>query len=173
VLRVDRRLNDELLVKSNIEGEPDTKLVCGRLRFEHAHGNMVLVALPPVVVLQAAGGPDAARLLRIVETIQAELEDDRLGAAVVAASLATSLVMFVLRAHFESGRESQGILALLAKRQTARALTSMLAELARDWTLDELAERASTSRATLVRQFQTTEPIAKLGWRGELLGFEG
>jgi AraC family transcriptional activator of mtrCDE len=143
VLRVDRRLNDELLVKSNIEGEPDTKLVCGRLRFEHAHDNMVLVALPPVVVLQAAGGPD----------IQAELEDDRLGAAVVAASLATSLMMFVLRAHFESGRESQGILALLAKRQTARALTSMLAELARDWTLDELAERASTSRATLVRQF--------------------
>jgi AraC family transcriptional regulator, activator of mtrCDE len=70
VLRVDRRLNDELLVKSNIEGEPDTKLVCGRLRFEHAHDNMVLVALPPVVVLQAAGGPDAARLLRIVETIQ-------------------------------------------------------------------------------------------------------
>jgi AraC family transcriptional regulator, activator of mtrCDE len=153
VVRVDRRQNDELLVKSNIEGEPDTKLVCGRLRFEHAHGNMVLVALPPVVVLQAAGGPDAARLLRIVETIQAELEDDRLGAAVVAASLATSLMMFVLRAHFESGRESQGILALLAKRQTARALTSMLAELARDWTLDELAERASTSRATLVRQF--------------------
>jgi AraC family transcriptional activator of mtrCDE len=129
---------------------------------------MVLVALPPVVVLHASDGPDAARLRRIVETIQAELEDDRLGAAVVASSLATSLMMLVLRSHFENGHESQGILALLARRQTARALASMLAELARDWTLDELAERASTSRATLVRHFRTAVKMAPLTFLSEL-----
>jgi hypothetical protein len=32
-----RRLHDELIVKSNVEGEPDTKLICGRLRFEHIY----------------------------------------------------------------------------------------------------------------------------------------
>jgi AraC family transcriptional activator of mtrCDE len=167
-LRSHRRLHDDLIVKSNVAGEPDTKLVCGRLGFERVHDNMVLVALPPVVVLHASDGPDAARLRRIVETIQAELEDDRLGAAVVAASLATSLMMLVLRNHFESGHESQGILALLARRQTARALASMLRELARDWTLDELAERASTSRATLVRHFQTAVKMAPLTFLSEL-----
>jgi AraC family transcriptional activator of mtrCDE len=89
-------------------------------------------------------------------------------AAAVAASLATSLMMLVLRAHFERGNESQGILALLARRQTARALLSMLAELARDWTLDELAELANTSRATLVRPFRAAVQMAPLAFLSEL-----
>ena len=50
-IRIQRRLHDEVVVKSNVDGEPDTKLICGRLCFEHAHYNMVLVALPPVMVL--------------------------------------------------------------------------------------------------------------------------
>ena len=122
VVRVHRRLHDELVVKSNVDGEPDTKLICGRLCFEHAHNNMVLAALPPVVVLAATDGRDGARLRRIVETIQAELEEDRLGAASIAAALASSLMMFVLRSHFESEGEGQGVLALLVRRQTARAV---------------------------------------------------
>jgi AraC family transcriptional activator of mtrCDE len=167
-LRIQRRLHDEILMKSNVDGEPDTKLICGRLCFEHAHHNMVLAALPAVVVLAASGGRDSARLRQIVETIQAELEEDRLGAAVIAANLAGSLMMFVLRAHIESNGGNRGILALLARRQTARALAGMLAEPARGWTLDELAERANTSRATLVRLFQTAVQKAPLAFLSEL-----
>jgi AraC family transcriptional activator of mtrCDE len=168
LLRVQRRLYDELVVKSNVDGEPDTKLICGRLCFEHAHHNMVLAALPPVVVLASTQGRDAVRLRRIVESIQAELDEDRVGAAAIAAVLASSLMMIVLRAHFESNGESQGILALLARRQTARALAGMLTELARAWTLDELAERANTSRATLVRLFQKAVDVAPLAFLSEL-----
>jgi AraC family transcriptional regulator, activator of mtrCDE len=163
-----RRLHDELVVKSNVEGEPDTKLICGRLRFEHAHDNMVLVALPPIVVLHGSASPDAARLQRIVETIQAEHDDDRLGAVAVAGSLATTLMMLVLRSHFESAGANHGIFALLGRRQTARALEAMLTELSRDWTLDELAERANTSRATLVRHFQNAVKMAPLAFLSEL-----
>ena len=167
-LRVERRLHDELVVKSNVDCEPDTKLICGRLCFEHAHHNMVLAALPPVVVLAATAGPDAVRLGHIVETIQIELEEDRIGAAAVAAMLASSLMMFVLRAYFEREHGSEGILALLARRQTARALAGMLTELAHGWTLDELAERASTSRATLVRLFRTAVNLPPLAFLSEL-----
>jgi AraC family transcriptional activator of mtrCDE len=168
VLRVHGRLRDELVVKSNVAGEPDTKLICGRLCFEHAHDNMVLAALPAVVVLTPADGPDALRLRRIVDAIQAELEEDRLGSALIAAALANSLMMIVLRTHFESEREAHGILALLARRQTARALAAMLAEPAYAWTLDELAKRASTSRATLVRFFRKAVDAAPLAFLAEL-----
>jgi AraC family transcriptional regulator, activator of mtrCDE len=167
-LRVQRRLYDEIAVKSNVDGEPDTKLICGRLHFEHAQGNLLLLALPTVVVLAATDGPEGIRLRRIVETIQEELEEDRLGAAVVAASLASSLMMFVLRTHFEGECAGQGILALLSRRQTAKALASMLTEIAREWTLDELAQRADTSRATLVRSFQTAVNMAPLSFLSEL-----
>jgi AraC family transcriptional activator of mtrCDE len=168
VLRVHRRLHDELVVKSNVDGEPDTKLICGRLCFEHAHHNMVLAALPGVVVVTSAHGSDAVRLRGIVDAIQAELEEDRLGAAPIAAALASSLTMIVLRTHFENEREASGILALLARRQTARALAAMLTEPARAWTLDELAKRASTSRATLVRSFRNAVDAAPVAFLAEL-----
>ena len=167
-LRVSRRLHDDLLVRSNVDGEPDTKLICGRLCFDDAHTNTILAALPPVVFLRAADRSDAARLRGVVEIIQSELNEDRLGAAPIAAALAGSLMMFVLRAHFESEPQGQGILALLGRKQTAAALGGLLASPGRNWTLDELAERANTSRATLVRAFQSAVNMPPLAFLAEL-----
>jgi AraC family transcriptional activator of mtrCDE len=44
----------------------------------------------------------------------------------------------------------------------------MLAEPGRGWTLDELAKRASTSRATLVRLFRNAVRVAPLAFLTEL-----
>ena len=167
-VRVHPRLHDKLVVKSNVEGEPDTKLICGRLCFEHAHTNVVLAALPAVVVLPATDGDDACRMRELVEMIRSELEDDRLGAAAIASALAGSLMMLMLRAHFKSEPRGQGTLALLARKQTARVLAGMLADTARNWTLDELAERGNTSRATLVRLFRSAVNMAPLAFLAEL-----
>ena len=46
-------------------GDPDIQLICGRLRFEQAHGNMVLAALPAVIVVENSKGPLAGRINRI------------------------------------------------------------------------------------------------------------
>jgi AraC family transcriptional regulator, activator of mtrCDE len=129
---------------------------------------MVLAAFPPVVVLTSNEGADQARLRRIVEAIRDELEADRLGGAAIAATLASSLMIIVLIAHFQSRRENSGILALLSRPQTAKALAGMLAELARDWTLDELSNRACASRATLVRFFHAAVDMAPLAFLSEL-----
>jgi AraC family transcriptional activator of mtrCDE len=142
------------VLRSNVEGEPDTGLICGRLVFEQAQDNLVLAALPAVVVLRADEGPDALRVQELVMTTQAELEEDRLGAASIASALASSLLTIVLRAHFERSGAEHGVLSLLVGRQTARALGAMLEDLSQPWTLDELAARANCSRATLVRMFR-------------------
>jgi len=44
----------------------------------------------------------------------------------------------------------------------------MLGDLARDWTLDELAAHANASRASLVRIFQRTAQIPPLAFLAEL-----
>jgi AraC family transcriptional activator of mtrCDE len=168
VVRVERRLYDEVLVKSNLNGKSDTKLICGRMCFEHPSNNVVLAALPPIVVLTSNEGADQARLRRIVDAIRDELEGDRLGGAAIAATLASTLMIMALIAHFQSPAENSGILALLARPQTAKALAAMLAELARDWTLDELSNRACTSRATLVRLFQAAVDRAPLAFLSDL-----
>jgi AraC family transcriptional regulator, activator of mtrCDE len=77
-------------------------------------------------------------------------------------------MLIVLTVHFESEFENRGVLALLARRQTARAFAAMLAEPVRGWTLDELAERAGTSRSTIVRLFRTAVNMAPLAFLSEL-----
>jgi AraC family transcriptional regulator, activator of mtrCDE len=168
VIRVHRRLYDELLVKTNVEGESDTKIICGRLCFEHAHDNMVLAALPSVVVVGSRDDPNESRVTRIVDAIRHELEMDRLGSAAIAAAIASSLMLIVLVLQFENQCDGGNILTLLTRRQTAKALESMLAQPARAWTLDELADVANTSRATLVRLFQKSVQASPLAFLADL-----
>jgi AraC family transcriptional regulator, activator of mtrCDE len=167
-VRVERRLHDQITVKTNVRGDHDTELICGRLIFEHAHNNLVFAALPPVITFFGADAADAVRLRAIVTTIQSELAEDRFGAAPIACALASSLMMYVLRSHFESKAAGIGILALLARNQTARVLSALLAEIDRAWSLDELAKVANTSRATLVRLFRKSVNVPPLMFLSEL-----
>jgi AraC family transcriptional activator of mtrCDE len=167
-IETSRRLESGLTLKTNGEGAGETELVCGRLRFEQARDNMILAALPPLLIISAEQGRDADRIGALVGTIREELEDDRLGAATVASDLARALMVIVLRAYFDPERSSRGVLALLGQRQTGRALAAMLACPEKPWTLDELAAEARTSRATLVRMFQKAAGIAPLAFLGEL-----
>jgi AraC family transcriptional activator of mtrCDE len=147
---------DGLIFKTNVlEGaQPETQMVCGRLHFDEVSDHVVLAALPGLVTLRAADGPDAGRARRQVDAIREELEQDRLGAAAIAGQLANVLVMTLLRTHLERQEERHDLLALLAHRPTSRVLNALLADPARDWSLDELAEIGITSRATLVRLFR-------------------
>jgi AraC family transcriptional activator of mtrCDE len=162
------RESDAIVVKTNVEGDGDTGLVCGRFHFEQANHNTVLAALPSVVVVSAREGADAKRISGMIRMIQTELEDDRVGAALVATSLAFGVMVIILRTHLSAVGSRQGVLALLERPQTARALSSMLNEPAKAWTLDDLVKCANTSRATLVRHFQATVNMAPLAFLAQL-----
>jgi AraC family transcriptional activator of mtrCDE len=153
-------------LKFNTDGEPETKLICGRLRFELAHDNLVHAALPAAIVISAAAsGPVASRLRMLMVAIQEELESAQAGACAVATNLASALFVMVVRIHLDGEGCNSGLLGLLAHRQAGRAVAAMLDDPAKSWTLDELAARANASRASLVRMFQRTAqrtPLAVL-----------
>ena len=157
-----------ILVKTNQEGEPETELVCGRLKFEQAHQNLIFATLPSVIIVRTQQDADAARLRQLMGTIRDELDAARPGADAIAADLASALLVMVLRAHFDREPVQQGLLGLLGLRQTARAVSAMLEAPDRDWRLDELAQQAGASRATLVRSFQKTAGMAPLAFLVEL-----
>jgi AraC family transcriptional activator of mtrCDE len=159
---------DGIIIKTNTDDNPETGLICGRFRFEQSNHNTVLAALPPIVVVSAAIGQNAERIASLITTMQSELEDDRPGAAAVATALALAVMVIVLRAHLEAAAPQQGVLALLARPQAAKALLGMLKDRARPWTLDDLAEQGHTSRATLVRQFQAAVNMAPVAFLVEL-----
>ena len=148
------RPHDSIVIKTNVEATGATGLICGRFHFEQSNHNTVLAALPPIVLVPASTGTNAGRIADLIAIMTSELEDERPGAAAVATALALGVMVIVLRAHLEKTVPQHGVLALLARPQSAKALLGMLKDPARSWTLDDLAEQGHTSRATLVRQFQ-------------------
>jgi AraC family transcriptional activator of mtrCDE len=156
-------------LKSNTDGEPETKLVCGRLHFELAQYNLVLAALPEAIVVSAAAsGSVASRLLMLMSAIQEELESAQAGAAAIATDLASALFVTIVRIHLERKGCNDGLFGLLAHQQAGRAVVAMLDNPAKSWTLDELAARANASRASLVRMFRRIAQLTPLTFLTEL-----
>jgi AraC family transcriptional regulator, activator of mtrCDE len=159
--------NNAVRIVSNTN-DAETELICGRLRFEAAPDNLVVAALPDTLVLKLGGEGVLERMRFLMLAIRDELDGDRQGAAAIATDLASALFVMMLRAHFEDAAEAGGLLKLLASRPTARPVNAMLRNPARAWTLDELADEAHVSRATLVRAFRHAAGMAPLNFLAEL-----
>jgi AraC family transcriptional activator of mtrCDE len=165
---IQSRMTHAILVKSNTDAEPDTQLVCGRLKFEHAGQNLVMAALPEAIVISAAAGQDALHMQRLIALIKTELDQARPGAAAIATDLASVLLVMVVRAYVESATASENLLALLGHPQAGRVVAAMLNDPAHAWTLDELAALANSSRANLVRIFRKTAQVSPLAFLSEM-----
>lgn len=157
-----------LRFKTSPGGDPDMELVCGRLRFEAAHRNLVVAALPGVVVLRIGEQPLAARFHPLLAGIREELNVERIGSLAIAENLASALFVMMVRSHLETSAPAQGLLRLLGQKITAQAVHAMLHEPVRSWTLDELASVAVASRASLVRAFRKAAGVAPLEFLTDL-----
>lgn len=165
--RYSVRDTSAIRIKSNTD-QPEAELICGRLTFEQRHGNLARAALPPLIVLRTGEDASTGRLRELLTAIREELEAAAPGARAICCDLASALLVMVLRAHFRRGTDRNGLLRLLGQRQTARAVTAMLHDPGRPWSLDDIAASASTSRATLVRDFRRLAQMAPLGFLAEL-----
>ena len=148
--------------------ETDTELLCGRFLFDGAEGNPFVAALPDEIVIRTAGEPLMERFRRLLVDIRDELDAGLAGSAMIAADFARAMFVLMLRDHL--GREVGGDapLSLLRDRATARVVLALLSDLARDWTLDDMAAVAVTSRATLVRAFRRLADIAPIEFLSQL-----
>jgi AraC family transcriptional regulator, activator of mtrCDE len=155
-------------LKINTEGKPQTQLICGRLRFDLAHPNLLLAALPDAIVVSATDDSAASRLRTFMSAIQEEIEANLPGAGAIATDLASALFVTVVRIHLQREGASKGLLGLLAHRQLGPAVQAMLEDPARNWRLNELAARANASRASFVRMFQRVVQRAPLEFLTEI-----
>ncbi|QNE31069.1 AraC family transcriptional regulator [Sphingomonas sp. NBWT7] len=140
--------------KSTAGTEVETELLCGRLQFEGSDGNPLLAVLPDEIVIRTAGERLMDRFRRLLADIRDELDSDMPGSEVIAADFARALFVMMLRDHLGAEHAGDGTLSLLRERSTARVVLAILGDLAREWSLDEMADVAAMSRATLVRTFR-------------------
>jgi AraC family transcriptional regulator, activator of mtrCDE len=140
--------------------EPDTELICGRLWFEAGEDNVLTAALPDAMVMHTLGRNSIERFQRLLTEIREELDNKEPGSEVIATNLASALLVMMLRLHLQQIPERASMMSLLRDRLTSRAMIAMLKEPSKDWTLDELAAAALTSRGTLVRAFRKASGLA-------------
>jgi AraC family transcriptional activator of mtrCDE len=142
------------------EGE-HLDMLCGRFFIGPPHDRLIRQYLPTNLVVRAGdgqgeqnAGPASNHLANLVGLMRMESAGGKPGGYAILNALSSALFTLVLRAASESEQAPEGLLALAGHPRLAPAISAMLADPARPWTLPELAALCSMSRATFVRHFQ-------------------
>lgn len=147
---------------------PATNVICGAYTFDGSVCNTLLDALPPLVVVRNA---DAGPQLRAaLDLLAAEVGRDAPGQQTVLDRLLDLLLVYTLRTWFRRADATPPRwYVALDDPAIGPALRAMHEDPAHPWTVAELAELASLSRAAFARRFtqQTGQaPLAYLtAWR--------
>ncbi|MFA9218696.1 MAG: AraC family transcriptional regulator [Sphingomonadaceae bacterium] len=152
---------------ATLNGGGNCRGIGGYFGLEGSGSKGLLAAIPPVVHVQSDASKEA--LYIGVKRLMSELRDPRPGGELIASHLAQALLIEALRAHVENANTAQGWFAALSVPALRRALTAMHADVARRWTLQDLAAVAGMSRSSFAARFEQVTgetPIAYLTrWR--------
>jgi AraC family transcriptional activator of mtrCDE len=158
---VRERESLNLVVSENSSGAKPLDMLCGRFMIQPPHDRLVRAYLPATLVVRSAdadGSPGThdteSRLAKLIALMRAEAAVDSLGGLAMLNAFSAALFALTLRLASESREAPVGLLALAGHPRLAPALTAMLREPARAWTLPDLAGLCHMSRATLARHFQ-------------------
>lgn len=137
-------------------GPPTMRMFGGYFHFDRANAQVVLRLLPSMVHIRR-GEPGAERLRQTAELIGDETRTQRPGRESILERLVEVLLIEVLRFRpVSAARQERGLLAGLADPPLARALHRIHVDVARRWTVADLARVAGMSRAVFAERFTRT-----------------
>lgn len=137
-------------------GPPTMRMLGGYFRFDGANAQLVLRLLPSIIHIRR-GEAGAERLRQTAELIGEETRVQRPGRDSILERLVEVLLIEALRFRpVSAAKQEQGLLAGLADAALARALHRIHVDVARRWTVAELARVAGMSRAVFAERFSRT-----------------
>jgi AraC-like DNA-binding protein len=150
-------------------GGDENLIVGGGFRFDELNAELLLDALPPLVVMRGddPAAPRAAAVVRAaVELLAAERDEPALGSSLMAERLADVLFLQALRVVVAAGGSPQraGWLSALGDPQIGAALRLMHGDVTRRWTLAELASEVGMSRSSFADRFRRLVGSAPLDY---------
>ena len=134
-------------------GPATMRMFGGYFRFDRANAELVVRLLPSMIHIRR-GEPGAARLRRLAKLIGDEASAHLPGRELILERLVEVLLVEALR--FRPARvagQEAGLLAGLADAALARALRRIHDDVARRWTVEDLARAAGMSRAVFAERF--------------------
>jgi AraC family transcriptional activator of mtrCDE len=150
-----------LLVSENDGDDNRLDMLCGRFYVAPPHDRLIRDYLPTKLVVRATNlddddddGQPSDQLAALVRLMRRETAADTLGGYAMLNALSSALFTLALRVASSSEDAPAGLLALAGHPRLAPALAAMFNDPARPWTLPDLAQLCSMSRATFMRHFQ-------------------
>lgn len=149
------------------EGEITNKLICGLIDYDDDILHPILDSLPSA--LHFSGIKHSDPIWMTVLLIDAEMELARTSHTAIIDRLTEVLFLQLLNKHLDEHQDEVGFFAALRDSRLNKALNLIHQSPQHQWLLDELAEQANMSRATLIRKFKNTvgmPPMSYLAnWR--------
>ena len=130
-----------------------TIAVAGKFTFADDRMAALLSFLPPIVHVPG-GSPRSEPLAALLPLIRAETEGAAPGASIAASSLASLILVQIMRAYLARPQPVQGWLGAMADPQMAMALSLMHGDLRRRWTVAMLAQSVGMSRTAFSQRFK-------------------
>jgi AraC-like DNA-binding protein len=147
-------------------GTPEMRSLGGAFLFGDAGPGLLVSLLPGVVHVR-----DSARLAQLVRMVGDEHAARQPGHAFMLSRLAGMMLVEAMRST-AAGGAPPGLLRGLGDERLAGALRQLHADVARAWTIGELASAAALSRSAFFDRFTRTVGVAPMaylvGWRMEL-----
>ena len=144
-------------------GRPDVRLLGGWFAFDSPHNALLVSLLPSLVHVRGV-----ERLSILVRLVGEEASERRAGRELVLTRLVEVLLIEALRAA-PGDNAPRGLLRGLSDVRLAPAIRQMHAQLARSWTVAQLARTAALSRSAFFDPFTQTIGLPPkeylLAWR--------
>lgn len=135
------------------KGNNSAELVCAEIDFGAGLGNPLVCALPEVIIIPLSSVYGLEPMLGLLFD---EAFAERGGRQAAVDRLAEYFLVLLLRHAIETGLIEGGILAGLSDTRLAKAITAMHEKPEHQWSLEELARKASMSRARFAVNFRET-----------------
>jgi AraC-like DNA-binding protein len=145
--------NQDGIIRIDGGGVPTT-VISGWFEFDEWSGRPLVELLPPVLCLFGHESQTAA-LRMTLELLSLETTTPGLGAPILLSRLADMILVHAIRAYIASGvSPTSGWLIAFGNVQIRAALLSMHSDIARRWSVEDLAIRAGMSRSSFAVRFK-------------------
>lgn len=145
-------------------GGDETIAIGGSVTFSPGNADFLLDMLPDFLLVPRSSTASGA-VTTILTLLNGEVERAALGGQIVSARLADVLLVEAIRAYSEGAKGIQtGWLGALSDPRLGRALRAVHADVARPWTVAQLASVAGMSRAAFSAAFSRQVGQPPLGY---------
>lgn len=136
--------------------QPETEVLCGEFVFDPIISNLLIHALPEVLMLSTHGTSEHWHLYQLLQLLNEETKLEKPGSRAITQHLSSALFSMLIQGWIKQSSLAGSLLHLFNEPRLYPALEALLATPEKYMVLEALARLCHMSRATFIRIFQQT-----------------